>query len=398
MGENGQIEGRRNLPSARPEYGEEVELIDYLRVLWKYRFWIIGATIFSALAVLVVSFIFSPIWEVSMVVEPGRLSSDVSEIGGNRPRGDIHYLDTARNMKGKIDQGAYDNRVRINSGWPSNEKIKWDVDFERGTVAMRVSLKVKDKELGLKALKVLTELIKKDYARRIAAFNEEIDEEIAIIRANIVGIEKDTDLVETKRDAQLADLKEGLNRLKKEIALLRQRESELSQEQESVRKNTELLMAKRNSLMEAGQSRNDPLALVLYTTSIQQNIAYSNKLAGQVNDVKHAIEEKESSVKKGEIKMVSVKQKAFSDIKKLESNIQKLGASIKAFETRKKFAEPIEIIQEPTVSHKPVKPKKRLNAIIAGILGLFISVFGAFFTEYISVRKEKVISNSRHGS
>lgn len=389
MGGKEKMETQNNLPPHRMEYNDEVELIDYLRVLWKYRFWIIGATILSALAALVISFILPPIWEVSMVLEPGRLGSDVFEIGGNRPTGTIYYIDKAMNIKAKITQGSYDANVRTISGWPSKKTIKWKVDVERGASALKTSLKVKDKELALKALKVLTELIKKDYARQIETFQEGIEQEIAKIRANIVEKEKDINLVETKRDAQLANLTEELNRLKKEITLLKQRESELSQEEENVRKNTELLMAKRNSLMEAGQSRNDPLALVLYTSSIQQNIAYSNKLSSQVNDVKREIEENESSIKKGEIKMVSVKQKAFSDIKKLESNIQKLGASIKAFETRKEFAEPIEIIQEPTVSPRPVRPKKRLNAIIAGILGLFFSVFGAFFTEYISVRREK---------
>ncbi|MFX0196257.1 MAG: GNVR domain-containing protein, partial [Candidatus Hodarchaeota archaeon] len=64
-------------------------------------------------------------------------------------------------------------------------------------------------------------------------------------------------------------------------------------------------------------------------------------------------------------------------------------ASIKAFKERKNFAKPIEIIQEPTVSYKPVKPKKLLNTAIAGILGLFISVFASFFVEYTAANKEK---------
>jgi LPS O-antigen subunit length determinant protein (WzzB/FepE family) len=66
--ENEKMEGRRTSPPTRAEYEDEVELIDYLRVLWKYRFWIIGATILSAFSALAISFILPPIWEVSMVV------------------------------------------------------------------------------------------------------------------------------------------------------------------------------------------------------------------------------------------------------------------------------------------------------------------------------------------
>jgi capsular polysaccharide biosynthesis protein len=86
--------------------------------------------------------------------------------------------------------------------------------------------------------------------------------------------------------------------------------------------------------------------------------------------------------------MVRIKEDAFLRIKKLESDIQKIGASIKLFEQRKNFANPIEIIQEPIVSYKPVKPKKLLNGAIVGFLGLFAAVFGAFFKEYIRSKRE----------
>ena len=146
-------------------------------------------------------------------------------------------------------------------------------------------------------------------------------------------------------------------------------------------------MAKRNSLIEGGQSRNDPLALVLFTTSLQQNIAYSNQLASQVSEVKRTIEEKEFSIKKTGIEASRVKEDTLLRIKKLESDIPQIRASIKVFEERKTFAKPIEIIQAPTVSYKPTKPKKLLNTIIAGIAGLIISVFGAFLIQYILGKK-----------
>jgi TolA-binding protein len=388
------IEGQKTFLSSSKPFDEEVELIDYLRVLWKYRFWIIGGTILSIFVVVVISFILPPVWEVSMVLEPGRFGSDLFETGTNRPTGKFYLIDTADNIKAKIMQGSYDFQVRISSGWPSDKKIKWNVNVEKEASAIKTALEVKDKNLGLNALAVLTRMIEEEQKEKIGTFQKTIEQEILKKKEDASKVQRDIERVKTERDANLKKLQEEFKELKIEITLLKQRESELSREEETVRKNTELLMTKRNSLMEGGQGKSDPLALVLYTTSLQQNIAYSNQLASQLNDVKRAIEEKGLSVKKVEIELVRIKEDAFLRIKKLESDIQQIDASVRILEGQKNFSKPLVIIQQPTVSYKPVKPKKLLNGIIAGILALFISVFGAFLIEYVSGKKENAIPNS----
>jgi uncharacterized protein involved in exopolysaccharide biosynthesis len=395
MAKDEEMKGQTTSLHVQAKYNEEVELIDYLRVLWKYKFWIIGMTLLSALIVLAISFLLPPIWEVSMVIEPGRFGSDVFGHGGYLPTGRIYYVDTAENVKAKILQGSYDTQVRTISEWPSDKKIKWEVEAQTGSTVIKASLEVKDKEIGIKALNALINSLEKEFTGKLEPFLQgELEQNIIKNREDITKSRKDIESIQTERDANLAKLKDELNKLKREIALLKQRELELSQEEGNVRKNTELLMAKRDDLIEGGQSRSDPLSLVLYTTSLQQNIAYSNQLMTQLNEVRRTIEEKESSVKKAEIEMLRIKEDALIRIKKLESDIQKIFASIKGFEEQKRFAKPIEIIQPPTISYRPVKPKKLLNGVIAGIVGFMISVFGAFFKEYISGKKEKVISKS----
>jgi len=387
---NEEIGGEKASLQVGAAYGDEVELIDYLLALWNYRYWITGATILSVIVTLIISFILPPIWEVSTVVEAGRFGSDVFGVGTNFPTGKIYLVDTAENVKAKIFHGSYDNQVRTISGWPSDRKIKWDVDVQTGTSAVKASLEVKDKDLGLRALEALLNSLEKEFIKKLEPFLQgELEQNIIRTKEDMTKARKDIESVQTERNANLAKLQDELKKLKGEIALLKQREVELLQEEGNVRKNTELLMAKRERLLEESQSRSDPLALVLYTTSLQQNIAYSNQLATQLNDVRRTVEEKESSGRKAEIEMGRSKEDALIRIKKLEADIQKIIASIKGWEERKKFAKPIEIIQEPTVSYKPVRPKKLLNSAIAGILGLFVSVFGAFFTEYISVKKKK---------
>jgi capsular polysaccharide biosynthesis protein len=41
-----------------------------------------------------------------------------------------------------------------------------------------------------------------------------------------------------------------------------------------------------------------------------------------------------------------------------------------------------EIINYPSIPNNPIKPNKKLNLVIAGVLGLFIGIFIAFFVEF----------------
>jgi capsular polysaccharide biosynthesis protein len=46
-----------------------------------------------------------------------------------------------------------------------------------------------------------------------------------------------------------------------------------------------------------------------------------------------------------------------------------------------------QLIKDPTSSLYPISPKKKLNILIAGILGLMIFTILAFFLEYIEKQK-----------
>ena len=41
-----------------------------------------------------------------------------------------------------------------------------------------------------------------------------------------------------------------------------------------------------------------------------------------------------------------------------------------------------ELIKYPSIPQAPIKPNKKLNLAISGVLGLFLGVFIAFFTEF----------------
>jgi uncharacterized protein involved in exopolysaccharide biosynthesis len=41
-----------------------------------------------------------------------------------------------------------------------------------------------------------------------------------------------------------------------------------------------------------------------------------------------------------------------------------------------------EIVNYPSIPQAPIKPNRKLNLVIAGVLGLFVGIFMAFFAEY----------------
>jgi len=61
------------------------------------------------------------------------------------------------------------------------------------------------------------------------------------------------------------------------------------------------------------------------------------------------------------------------------------------------FYEEMQFISGPTISKKPVKPKKALMVAIGFVLGFFISIFLAFFLDWWLTNKRKIMSGMSQG-
>ncbi len=91
---------------------EEVELIDYLRVIWKRRWLIVGGTLICMLAALVVSLLLPKVYETSLNLQIGRVWEKpiespyrVTEIINSEP-----FLDKVRKKMG-LDQTAHEMKT-----------------------------------------------------------------------------------------------------------------------------------------------------------------------------------------------------------------------------------------------------------------------------------------------
>lgn len=133
---------------------------------------------------------------------------------------------------------------------------------------------------------------------------------------------------------------------------------------------------------------------------IQEDIKYNNNDVEQMQEALDTYSQKIISLKSEDAALAGIyalqigqKHTELQNIKKyiseLKTKEQKLKLSITPFRIK-----PTQIVGEIETLNQPIQPKKRLIVIIAFITGLMISVFLAFFLEFISrIKKEKTQEN-----
>ena len=71
------------------------------------------------------------------------------------------------------------------------------------------------------------------------------------------------------------------------------------------------------------------------------------------------------------------------ELEELNRQLAWLAEEIKGLEFKKNRVPNIEILQRPIAGSHPIKPKIKLNVMLATGVGLFVMLFLAFFLEYI---------------
>ena len=107
------------------------------------------------------------------------------------------------------------------------------------------------------------------------------------------------------------------------------------------------------------------LSPVFYMNMIQHNISLENSYRQEIDNY------------------VTRKEDEKFESKELNRELDQLLKEIKGLEFKKNSVQNIEILRPPTASPRPIKPKIKLNVMLATIVGLFVMLFLAFFLEYV---------------
>ncbi len=309
---------------------EEIDLKRYIEVLIKRKKIVILVFLIVVILTAIFSFLFPKIYKVSTIIEPPKDSQG-------------EYLDTPQNIV-EIIKEAYTHKIakdlNLKTLFPLN------VIQPKNTTLVKISLKVKESNLkeGKNILNKIYQFLIENYKQKIAYKKD-------IISKKIAGYKE---IIQILNEA-IKEKREKLNQLEK-------RKVFLEKEIENVSKNIKDLLAQRDKILKE-HDQNITLQF-FYTTTIQQMFSYHNQLYNQLENLR--TEEKSIIL----------------DIKNLKKEIEWKKSELERLKITKNLISNVRMIQKPNISSNPVAPKKKLNIAVAGILGLFLGIFLAFFQEY----------------
>ncbi len=325
-------------------YEDEIELMDYLKVLWKWKYLILIGTLVCAVAAAVVSLNMTKVYGITAVLQPGMLK--VTEDGK------IVYIDTPENIKSVIETGALNGQVLKNVQFPDAEEPPTSVEFKvtipKNANAVEVLYETSHVDIGLRIMKNLNEGLLERYSKMVQYLREKEELEIA------------------QRMSAINDEKATLDATKKEIRILDKTIDELEAEIRVVKENTVSLINQRDRFISKEGDTQNILSAILFTNTIQQNIELGKTSRDDLSTYR------------------SRKEALLLKLETTQNKIKRLETEIRSLEFKKKSIQNIQINKPPQPSKSPIKPKTRLNVMLAGVVGLFLTVFLSFFVEYIS--------------
>jgi uncharacterized protein involved in exopolysaccharide biosynthesis len=273
---------------------------------------------------------------------------------GTVVRGDeVVTIEDPKDTKTKIEK-AYSFKVMEELKIPEQEFPGLEVDNPKGTRIIEISTEAKDINQALNVLEKANIFILNDHKSLV-------EEARTTLSNNIKTIVLKVNTLKSEKKA-----------LSQKLSLLKDNRKNIQEQIKNVEKRLEELLVEKKRL-NLSANPNNTLSMLVFTSEIQENQRYYNQLQDKLKfgianlevDNRIALDRKDEMLETLELK---------------KQNLQVRLDNLK--ETT--------IIKEPGYLKIPVKPKRKLNVLIAGIIGLMMSLFLAFSAEYLEkVRKRR---------
>jgi capsular polysaccharide biosynthesis protein len=439
---------------------KEIELIDYLNVIWKRKWLIIIPTFFLVVVVGVISFLLPKQWEIDAIIVPSKFLIQTERGTFN----EVVVIEP-KQIASQINEATYDILIAAELNLDIRKFPKLKADNIRDTKLVRISIKENDVEKAKLILYSLFNHLKRGLDKKIDVETKGLDTQVVLkensIKQNEISIKdhnnqialknlqikdkeneiktKENEIKRKNNNLQLKDLdiqsKEiEKDRIKKEIEsfhnklkISEERVKSIMDEMKAVKKRIDELDEQQRKALNEKKQDGDAISLLLYSNEVHQNLRYYNTLDEKLSNEKItqenlylAIRDKEEQLRqidnqilqintqkdtiKTEIddimtEIVVIKteiEKIKNTIKTVKNEIEKIKNTINTKETEIRLLEDkkaridyTQLIKEPTSSLYPVSPRKKLNVMIAGILGLFVFTMLAFFLDYLKKQRVK---------
>ena len=377
-------------------YEDEIQLMDLLTVIWKWKFLILSGIIVFALCAGIISFNMAKVYNTFMVLRPGIVK--ITDEGGNPER--KIYIDNINNIKGILDSEAFNNRILKNINMSEEDnfptKIKLKTDIIKGSDTLKVSYLTSNIDAGLQILRETAKNLSMEYDNTIEYYRKNFDNDIITsysllsklvsaisnvknevvtmeaeynnkIQINSSQVKKKTNYISNiKRkittikirhlaslkqlDNETNDVKAEKSAKKLQIENLRERINDIQHEISRIAQKSELLIKEKSSFLSSKKSEDIALSSMVYSNTIQQNVSYLNTLKNQVNNITTQIYNQTASLEgvKSKIRNIEIKkddstqqniyevENMQTQIKNLENDIEDLNAQKEKLEKQTK--------------------------------------------------------------
>lgn len=316
-----------------------IDLYQQLNILWRKKVIIALITTVVTAVAIIIGMSLTPIYRISAAVSPGWL---------NEKDGVITYIDSVENVASTVKSQGFHYDVIRNLKLDLKEygSIQYFVSNPKKSKYLNISIDFDDVDKGKMILQTALNQLQLNYEDRVSLRKRILSGEIENTKQKINALEKKIDVSGSKIKIYKKDMK----RLQDDIVV--------------VRRNTDKIVNFRSEIL--SQKKNiEPLSLLLYSNSIQQNIAYLENLETK-------------------FKLMAVEiEKENGQIKQFEIAVEKERNNINILEVQRDMIEGIVVVQTPESSVHPVKPNMRLMALVAFFLSLFSSILGVLFLDWL---------------
>jgi len=211
---------------------------------------------------------------------------------------------------------------------------------------IKISYETQFADTGIQILGHIPKLLQKEYAEEIRHFEKEYEDKIQSKTENLADIEN------KKRITQSS------------IILFKKRLEELTLSIQHVN-NTITRLAQEKERYNVDNNENSVNTDLLYSNAIQQNLQLMNTYKNQF------------------ARELANKESAKLQLKRTEERIAFVSKEIADLKKEKGSIKYIKVLQSPTSSLSPIKPKTKVAVMLAVVLGLIVTVFTSFFLEYL---------------
>jgi len=333
---------------SQDRFEEEIELIDYLRVIWKWKYVIVAGTLFFSLAAGILSLMQNKVYRIDLVLQPGvlRINDD----------GKKTFIDSPQNIKALVEAEAFDEAI-LDSLNPAKKDdlpktLSFKINIPSNSNTLKISYDTSNVDQGVKILNSLGDHLTKRFDIIVEHYKKEGQKRINIKQTSIENYKVSV----ISSQYKIKNIQKRIDELNSEIGI--------------INSNTTALIKDRDKLI-SGNNTNNILSSILYTNTIQQNLMLANTYKNEMSEYNVEKVDEEVRLEENQNKIKEF-QEEINSLKFKFDNIQN-----------------VQVLKKPTRSAYPIKPRKRLNVMLATLVGLFVMSFLAFFLEYIGKYKRQ---------